>query len=70
MIIPLNLAEVSHWSLAIIVNLDGGLTKEECLLNIEDGKPCIIYLDSMFKMQKHTLTALARCVRLSLSIIS
>jgi hypothetical protein len=50
MIVPINLAEVSHWSLAIIVNLDGGLTKEECSLDIKDGKPCIIYLDSMLKL--------------------
>ena len=66
-IIPINLEVEEHWALAIIVNCDGELTGDtkNCVIPeiVNDGKPCIIYLDSYFSISSKTLKALARGVR-------
>jgi Ulp1 family protease len=58
-LIPINLVKLKHWALAIIVNCDGKLTDDtkNCVIPeiVNDGLPCIIYLDSLFSMCSTTL---------------
>ena len=60
-IMPVNLETEHHWSLAIFVNVNGSLTKgEQCALDVDDGKSCILYLDSLLKIKPDILKALLK----------
>jgi len=63
-IIPVNLEQIGHWSLAIIANLDGSLTEDDTMLSITtpegDSTPCVLYLDSLMTIDSEIKDCLFR----------